>query len=131
MSFLLDTTFLIDLERESKNSKNNGPAFSFLNNHKNKKLEISIITVGEFSVGFSNETKSIFSSYLSHFPVLVIDGEVAWVYGQIFLKLKKSGKLIGSNDLWIAATALRNKKTLVTRNIKDYKKIPDLKVISY
>jgi tRNA(fMet)-specific endonuclease VapC len=42
--------------------------------------------------------------------------------------LRKTHKGIGKNDLRIAAIALELDKTLVTRNLKDFKTIPGLRV---
>jgi predicted nucleic acid-binding protein len=41
------------------------------------------------------------------------------------------GTLIGSNDLWIAATALEHSLPLVTRDIDHFRRIPDLQLIGY
>jgi len=41
---------------------------------------------------------------------------------------KKKGKLIGNNDLWIAAHALTLDVTLVTNNMKEFSRVPDIKL---
>jgi len=45
--------------------------------------------------------------------------------------LKENGLLIGSNDLWIAATALAYRMPVVTGNVEHYRRVPDLQVESY
>jgi hypothetical protein len=45
--------------------------------------------------------------------------------------LKERGELIGANDLWIAAAALRHGEALVTRNARDFHRVPGLQVLTY
>jgi tRNA(fMet)-specific endonuclease VapC len=49
-------------------------------------------------------------------------------YGEIRSALEKSGQIIGGNDLWIAAHALVLDVTLVTNNIREFSRIPQLKL---
>jgi len=54
------------------------------------------------------------------------------VDGLVFAReLRERGRLIGSNDLWIAAAALEKDWILVTRNTTQFARIPDLKLRSY
>ena len=59
-------------------------------------------------------------------PSLPIDGSAA----DQFEKLLRSKKLksIGRGDLLIAAISLANRATLVTRNQKDFRKVPGLRI---
>ena len=54
----------------------------------------------------------------------------AWHYREIFRSLKERGELIGANDLWIAAAALRHNEPLVTRNARDFQRVPGLQVLT-
>jgi predicted nucleic acid-binding protein len=54
----------------------------------------------------------------------------AWHYREIFRFLKKRGGLIGANDLWIAAAALKHGGPLVPRNARDFKRGPRLQVLT-
>ena len=38
------------------------------------------------------------------------------------------GQVIGSNDLWIAAQAIRNDLVLVTANEREFERVPNLKL---
>ena len=42
--------------------------------------------------------------------------EVSWQYGEIYRFLATEGRLIGANELWIAATALVHGMNVVTDN---------------
>ena len=49
-------------------------------------------------------------------------------YGFIRAVLKKQGTLIGNNDLLISAHALSMSAVLVTNNIREFSRVPDLTI---
>jgi tRNA(fMet)-specific endonuclease VapC len=49
----------------------------------------------------------------------------------IYIMLKRKGALIGDADILIAAYCLVNDYTLVTNNVKDFKRIDELKFINW
>jgi tRNA(fMet)-specific endonuclease VapC len=63
---------------------------------------------------------------LGPFRVLPITDAVAEEFDH--LRQIKGLKKIGRNDLLIASIALGNRATLVTRNVKDFQKVPGLQV---
>ena len=94
---------------------------------------MSAITYGELLYGAQKSQQS--SKALMNLDGLIglisplpISTDVAKYYGQIRSYLEKQGKTIGNNDLWIAAHALSEELILVTNNIKEFAKVPDLKV---
>ena len=68
--------------------------------------------------------------FLSPFEVLPITQDVTWQYGQIYQKLSSIGKIIGTNDLWIAATALAHSVPVATNNVREFSRVKGLEVIS-
>jgi len=54
--------------------------------------------------------------------------DVARRFGIIRGSLRAKGQVIGDSDMLIAATALHHSLTLVTRNIRDFQRIPDLRI---
>lgn len=56
------------------------------------------------------------------------DEAAAVIYGDIRAYLDKQGTPIGGNDLLIAATALAGELILVTRNIREFERVPGLKL---
>lgn len=59
---------------------------------------------------------------------LPFDDSAASCYGKIRAQLKKEGRLIGSNDLMIAAIALAADVTLVTRNDSEFQRVPGIRL---
>jgi predicted nucleic acid-binding protein len=129
-SLILETTFLIDFEREMHRKKE-GPAARFLSGLHDSKLYVTFTIAGELAAGASLSDKIRWESFLEPFQVLDCTREVCWQFGQLYRYLQQNGSLIGSNDLWIASTALAYSLPLVTRNVEHFKRIPHLEIITY
>jgi tRNA(fMet)-specific endonuclease VapC len=68
------------------------------------------------------------SRFCRFFDSLPFDDEAAACYGSIRVQLKREGRLIGANDMLIAATALAAEVALVTRNLDEFRRVPGLAV---
>jgi tRNA(fMet)-specific endonuclease VapC len=66
--------------------------------------------------------------FCAAFQSLPFDDDAAEQYGQIRSSLQRAGNPIGANDLMIASTALATSSTLVTRNVKEFTRVPGLAV---
>jgi tRNA(fMet)-specific endonuclease VapC len=62
---------------------------------------------------------------------LAFDDAAAEWYGIIRAQLRREGKLIGSNDMMIAAIARAADATLVTRNQDEFRRVAGLKLTSW
>lgn len=128
---ILDSTFLVDFERESARRKG-GRATEFLESRPHEELCITFTIAGELAAGESMaRDRAKWESFIRPFRFLSYTNEIAWRFGQIFRELRQSGTLIGANDMWIAATASANDQPLVTRNIDEFRRVPGLEVLSY
>lgn len=127
---LFDTTFLIDLQRETLR-REPGNAFAFLRQNPDVTVRISVITFGELSEGFPAEHYPALQELLRPYEIIDIDHNIAWTYGQLSKELRNKGTKIGDNDLWISATALTLEHAILTRNQKHFDLIPNLKVVTY
>ena len=58
------------------------------------------------------------------FKKVPFDESCAYHYGKLRADLERRGCVIGGNDMMIAATALANNATLVTNNVREFKRIP-------
>lgn len=84
-------------------------------------IGVPAIVIGELCAGFAKGSKlqknlDELNEFLS-LPVveiLPVDREVAEVFGEIIDDLRRKGRLLPVNDVWIAATCARAGATLLT-----------------
>ena len=74
------------------------------------------------------ENRSRLAAFFELFPSLPFDDDSAEQYGTLRAHLRRAGTPIGGNDLLIAAIALSHSATLVTRNEKEFRRVPGLRV---
>ena len=75
--------------------------------------------------GLSDDHKQIFTDV---FEKVSFTDSAAMIYGKIRHLLEKEGRLIGPNDLLIAATVMADEGVLVTNNTKEFERIPNLRL---
>ena len=94
---------------------------------------ISAITFCELQFGVTNSSKPeknqlALTEFLAPLEVLDFPSAAAVTFGEVRLRLKRAGTPIGSYDLLIAAHALEQGLTLVTNNLKEFKRVPGLEL---
>jgi tRNA(fMet)-specific endonuclease VapC len=129
-SLILETTFLIDLEREERRGKP-GPAVAFLEGHPDVRLYLPFIVAGELAAGLAMRERPRWEAFLSPLFALNSTPDVCWHFGRAFRHLHDTGALIGTNDLWIAATALAYDLPVLTRNVEHFRRVPGVEVQEY
>jgi tRNA(fMet)-specific endonuclease VapC len=67
-------------------------------------------------------------TFFEHIPTVPFDDDAAVHYGLIRTELMRLGLPIGPNDLLIAATARSRGLTLITRNLREFERVPELDV---
>lgn len=65
--------------------------------------------------------------FFENLQSLPFDDDAAEYYGTLRTLLEKLGTTIGANDLMIASIAQQHGLTIVTRNSREFEKIPTLK----
>lgn len=91
---------------------------------------VPVIVVGELYYGAQYSTKieqnlNNISKALSHYPMLMVDEDTCRNYGLIKAALRRKGKPIPENDIWIAALVMQHNLTLATRD-KHFKEVNGL-----
>lgn len=97
---------------------------------------LSMIAASELFYGASrsslpNQAKEKVRQLCARFRILPIDFQAAEVYGDIRAALAKAGTPIGPNDLFIAAIAIANNLTLVTSNVAEFSRVPNLQILNW
>ena len=125
LKYLLDTNIVIYvLKRRPKE------VLEIFNTNASR-MAISSITLSELIYGAEkspNVDKNLeaIEEFVSHLEVLPYDAKASQHYGQIKASLEKRGEIIGENDIHIAAHAISQGLILVTNNLREFKRVPNL-----
>ena len=128
MTYLLDANACIHLL--------NGTSASLLERFRRESpstLRMSSVVKAELVFGARNSSRPaenlrLIASFWEPFESLPFDDPCAEQYGLIRAELKRQGRLIGANDMLIAATALARDVTLITHNTREFARVPGLKL---
>jgi tRNA(fMet)-specific endonuclease VapC len=110
----------------------NGKAARRMADIGDRNICTSIIVAAELRYGSvkngSTRLLQLVEGFLGEIPVLSFEAPADAEYGAIRSELERAGKTIGANDLLIAAHARASAATLVTANLREFKRVRDLKV---
>ena len=126
MKYLLDTnTCIYFLNKSSEN------IIARMKSLSPTDIKLSSITVAELFFGAekSNAKKknqAIVEAFIHNFERIPFDNKCCRNYAEIRSSLQKKGTPIGPMDLLIASIALTNHLTLVTNNVKEFKRVKGL-----
>jgi len=86
-----------------------------------ERIAVPVVVLGEYRLGIaqsrhSQEYEEWLREWVATVIVLDVDRETAQQYARIGLELKKIGKPIPSNDLWIAALCGQHSLPLLSRD---------------
>jgi tRNA(fMet)-specific endonuclease VapC len=130
MGLILDTNFIIVAERESKRGITT-TIDRFFSSRTKETFYITFTVAGELACGQSASPKRDWERLCRPYPILPWSAEVSWQYGEIYRTLAAKGHLIGTNDMWIAATGLVHDMGVVTNNVDEFSRVPGLAVVPY
>ena len=95
------------------------------------RVSTSIVCAGELRYGAersgSVRLRLQLEQVLGSLPVLPLGDDADQHYGRLRARLERDGRVIGGNDLWIAAHALSLDATLVTDNLREFDRVEGLK----
>jgi tRNA(fMet)-specific endonuclease VapC len=99
-------------------------------------LGMSVVTWGELQFGAAKSRQPTIAqrnlnALAEAVPPLALSIEVARHYGKLRATLERQGVPIGANDLWIAAHALMEDRTLVTNNTREFERVPELAIANW
>ena len=123
MWYLVDSDWLIDA------TGGKPAAADFLAQLSVGGLAVSIIAVAEiyegaFGVFHSDAMLAAYRDFLSGYAILPLTDAIVVRFAQLRAALRGQGRLIPDMDLLIAATALEEDLTFVTRNVRHFERIP-------
>ena len=127
MKYLLDTSISVFFLRGKLNLD------EYIKEKGRENCFISEITVAELRYGAENsdnpsKSHKAVDSFLNGLSIIPIFGSIRR-YTKEKVRLRKTGKPIHDEfDLMIGATAIENKLTLVTDNLKDFERLEGIKI---
>jgi tRNA(fMet)-specific endonuclease VapC len=131
-----DSSFLVDLLRETTNERL-GPAFDLIESlDPHEILGVSVHVVCELRAGaeLARQPAAEHAALDELFDGLQIvhpDDRFAAVYARLLATTGRGRTSIATMDLLIATAALVDDAALATRDVKDFKRVPGLRVLSY
>ena len=126
MIYMLDTNICIYA------IKNKPPkVFAELQKHDPSEICISSVTYAELVYGVEksaavDKNRLALALLLADISILGFDAEAADEYGAIRAHLERNGSPIGPLDMMIAGHARSRGCTLVTNNVREFERVPDL-----
>lgn len=100
--------------------------------YKAGEVGISSIAASELAYGVAKSgsvrNRKALEMFLAPLQILPFDSQCLWFYADLRASLEKQGLSIGPMDTLIAAQALSIDGTLVTNNIKEFMRVPKLKL---
>lgn len=127
---IIDTDVLIDFLRKDEK------AVKIINELKNKNEELKTTSINSFELikGAlrSNNKDAILtlSKLFGTIAILNFDFQASEKAAEIFENLRVKGELIDPLDLQIASIVILHNEVLLTRNLKHFKRINELKIES-
>jgi tRNA(fMet)-specific endonuclease VapC len=131
-----DSSFLIDLQRELVRERP-GAAFDLIESFDaGEILGVSVYVVCELRAGAELTKKALaeheaIDRLLTGLLVAYPDDRFPILYGRLLAATRRARQAVASMDLLIGTAALLEDAALVTRNVKDFSKIPGLRVLRY
>lgn len=100
-----------------------------------ERIAVPVIVLGEYRLGIAQsrhrqEYEVWLREWIAAVTVLDIDRETTYQYAKIGLELKKIGKPIPANDLWIAALCAQHALPLLSRD-RHFDVVPGLKRLAW
>lgn len=120
----VDTSVFIDYFRHTKKEET---LLSKLAEEYN--LVITAITNFEIKVGVNKSTEKFWNEVLKNINVLPFAEKESEIATELFKQLKNENKIIGIQDVFIAACCLNNHLPLATLNTKHFQRIHKLKLV--
>ncbi len=99
-------------------------------------LALSIVSLAELYEGIYRSTnpekaEESLNRFLTAVTVLGINGAICRTFGRERARLRKEGQLIGDFDLLIASTCLHHDLILLTGNVREFKRVEGIKLLSH
>jgi predicted nucleic acid-binding protein len=123
MKFLMDANVLSEVTRPEPSAK----VVEWLRKHE-RDLAVTPIVLGEIEYGIGltisprkrKELEHWFAEGMKRLRLIDLDSGTASAWAALLVRLKKKGRAMPVKDSLIAASAIQQQLTIVTRNVSDF-----------
>ena len=130
MGVMIDASVLIDHERGRVDLEEH------VKGREDEAFFLSVVTASELlhgvhrarDQGVRARRSAFVEGVLGSLPLLPIEIATARMHARLWADLAAQGRPIGAHDLWIAASCLSHGLTLVTSNLREFRRVPGLDV---
>jgi tRNA(fMet)-specific endonuclease VapC len=130
MGVIFDSSVLIHLERNFHQLE------KIIAGREEEPFGISVITISELLHGVHRadsekrrlRREAFVERVIELFPSYPFDLNTARIYARVWAALAKKGTVIGAHDLMIGATCISLGFAVITADIRDFERIPGLKI---
>lgn len=131
MAILIDADVIIAAERGAFD------IFGWLASQPNQEFKMAAITVAELWHGVERATgahrmkrQRFLERVFATFEVVPYSGQTALEHARLWAELESSGRMTGSHDMILAATALERGDTVATFNARHFAAVQGLAVLT-
>jgi tRNA(fMet)-specific endonuclease VapC len=132
MGVVVDTSVFVNIERTARRLD------AFITELGETNLLIAAITASELLLGVHGarpesrraQRDALVEEVLKTLTVAPFDLAIAREHARLWSHLARQGQMIGPNDLLIAATAVYHGYAVLTDNVREFERIPELEVRS-
>ena len=132
MGRLIDTSIFIEAERDRLDLE------QFIAANSTDLFFMSVVTVSELLHGvhrasekYRDKRSITVENWIKQFPLIDIDEVVAREHARLYSALRVLGHSVGVNDQWLAASCFAHDLTMVTGNVKEFRRVAGLRVESW
>jgi len=130
MGIILDTSAIIAVERGHE------ALDTLIAGREEEPFGMSVVTATELLHGVERadteerklRRQAFVEKVIESFPIFPFDLMVGRIYARIWATIARQGWTVGAHDLIIAATAISLDYSVLTVNIRDFEKIPGVKM---
>ena len=125
-------TYMLDTDMVSLVVRRNPSVIQNLIKHEEDEICISAITYAEIYYGLvkkgSDRLFSEVTEILGKISIIDFDNTQSELYGKIRAEQEKTGMILGSMDMFIAAAAMSQDAILVSHNTRHFSRVKGLKI---
>ena len=92
-------------------------------------MSVAELRMGAMSAGWGSNRRLLLERFIHGFELFYPDNHLCTVWARIRADARATGRAIGPQDAWVAATALALDAPLATNNRRDFESVQNLRLL--